>query len=212
MFNTRFSTNEKGVTLIEIVVVIAIIAIFCTVMISDFPTIEKQFALSRASYSLAQDLRKAQDLGLSGVSVINSNSLPMATSGYGVYLNLSNPTQYIIYADIRPDSTTPGDNEYGGNFDYSHAPLCTSLNSITIIEKTDCIISIIDITKENSSLSIKGIDNINGAFTSINFSPPDPTTTIDNIVSASKPITINLTNGLGTRSVQVNSSGLINVQ
>lgn len=185
----KISNSQKGISLVEIIVVIFIIAIFSTILISDFPTIQRQFALSRAAYKLAEDLRRAQDLSLSGVKTNDSSGQPIAkVYGYGVYFNLSVPTQYIIYADV-------------GNFQ-------RYISGDPIIETTD-------ISKDNPSLYIKQINNINGAYVSINFSPPDPTIKIDNLSSGNSEIGIVLglnSDSSAIRTVWANTSGLINVQ
>jgi type II secretory pathway pseudopilin PulG len=198
-------STERGITLVEIIVVILIIALFSMILISDFPKIQRQSALSRVTYKLAQDLRKAQDLGLSGVLIKDSQNNPIMAVGYGVYINLDqSTTKYIIYADVKTDSIA---NAYSGNF--STPLFCSS----TASPASDCVIEIIDVSKEDSSLSIKPFTNIDGNSTSINFSPPDPTITIANLVSSSSQIAITLGNTDGaTRKVWVNTSGLINVQ
>jgi type II secretory pathway pseudopilin PulG len=93
--------NSAGITLVEIIVVIFIIALFSAIVIADFPTIQKHFALSRASYQLAQDLRKIQDLGLSGVQTKDMIGNTISVQGYGIYINTSQSReQYVMYADV----------------------------------------------------------------------------------------------------------------
>ena len=201
----KFPTKNlsRGITLIELIIVIFIIAYFSIILISDFPKMLRQFALSRVTYKLAQDLRKSEDLGLSGVPINDQNNNPIAIKGYGIYINLAeSTTKYIIYADV------DGNQKYSGDFS-------THLCSDQINPKSDCPIEkIIDISNENPSLSIKEpITNISEDLTSINFSPPNPTVRIDNInpSSSSVGITIGNTDGL-ERTIQVNTSGLISVQ
>ncbi len=193
---------EKGITLIEIIVVIFIIASFSVILISDFPKIQRQYALSRATYKLAQDLRRTQDLGLSGVQVKDNKGDPVAIKGYGVYIDTTPPArQYLIYADVLPSVNGVANQKYDGSF---LTPLCI-IQSDPI---SDCVIEIIDISEENASLSIAeisgGVDNV-----SINFSPPDP---VIDISSGRSEVTITLSNGLLTRTVSVNKSGLIAIQ
>ena len=108
MAQIKFKTkSQKGITLVEIIVAVFIIVIFSVMLISNFPKIQDEFAISRAAYQLAQDLRKTQDLGLSGVPlsdasgnlIVDINGAPMPVRGYGIYI-LSNSQQYIIYADV----------------------------------------------------------------------------------------------------------------
>ncbi|MFH1968305.1 MAG: hypothetical protein ABIJ84_02880 [bacterium] len=205
---SRFKLQEKGTTLVEIIVVIFIIAIFSSILISNFPKIIRQFALSGSAYKLSQDFRKVQDLGLSGVLIVEEQvggqSQQIRAKGYGIYFNLRQNTQYIIYAD----RGSPSDFKYNGNLQ-----LCSN----SVDSEADCILETINITDENSDLYIKEIININsGAVdTSINFTPPNPDIAIDNLSSGKKEIGVML--GLGSepllsRTVWVNISGLIRVE
>jgi len=205
-FFPNIKKSEKGVTLIEIIVVILVITLFSLILIADFPKIQKQMALSRVTYKLAQDLRKVQDLSLSGVKLKDSIGNPIAVKGYGIYIDVGNPTKYIIYADI--------DNTHACN--YLNQPCSDSLqlcDAPTADPKLDCALEEpVDISKENINLKISSIVGINNKnFTSINFRPPDPITDIQNFISGRPEIVISLYNGLTYRKISVNKSGLINV-
>jgi len=197
-FFPNIKNSDKGVTLVEIAVVIFIIVLFSLIVISDFPKIKRQFALSRATYKLAQDLRRVEDLGLSGVQINDASKTLIKAKGYGIYINLTlSPTQYVIYADV--------DN----NQKYNDGQFCDSADRDPA---RDCAVEIIDVSDKDPGLSLQSMDSVVGGVTSINFSPPNPTVRIDNIISDGTQIVINLSNGLSTRSVLVNISGLINVQ
>ncbi len=180
--------EEKGITLIEIIVVIAIITLFSMILIADYPKIKRQFALSRAVYKFAQDLRKTQDLGLSGVQIKNSAGEIIVAKGYGVYINLSSPTEYKIYAD------TSRDDEYTLGEDFET----------------------IDISKQEAGVFITAINNIGSyRYASINFNPPNPKTTIDNLESDKNSIEVVFAlsvDQLINRKVSINTSGLIEVK
>jgi len=196
--------SDAGITLVEIVVVIFITVLFSMLIISDFPTIQRRLALSRATYKLAQDLRKTEDFGFSGVT-IKYKTGHITVKGYGIFLGPAS-TQYLIYADVN------GNEIYDGSF---FNGLCSEQ---TDPPQADCPIEIIDIREENPSLSIKKIENIVGVFPiSINFMPPNPTINIANAGgSYNDPAGIVIVLGLTTdlsaeRRILVNSSGLINV-
>jgi len=218
--------SERGITLVELVVVIFIIALFSTILVANFPEIQRQFALSRATYRLAQDLRTAQGLGLSGVPITDKNGTAILAKGYGIYINLSNSaTKYVIYADV-PGAAVNGvrtsDQKYSGDLSY---PLCVNVNQLPPIGAlaTDCVISVVDISKvENPSLYIKGITDCtqsgcvadSGGGVSINFNPPNPTTSMTG--SGGTYSAVNLTLGLRTssssgRTISVNTFGLIDI-
>lgn len=208
MSQTSYSNfYERGVTLVEIVAVVFMIALFSTILIADFPKIQRQFTLSRTAYNLAQSLRKAQDLGLSGIRMNDSNANQIPAKGYGVFIDkTADPTQYIIYADIGT-IVSAADQKFN-----STNIKCSGQSNFT----TDCIVEIINVTKENSELYIKEIKGESGvsysAYVSVNFSPPDPIVNIDP-ASAKVGIVLGLTSDdSSTRTVWVNKSGLISVE
>ncbi|MCX6718694.1 MAG: hypothetical protein NTY81_03805 [Candidatus Staskawiczbacteria bacterium] len=209
-FFSNLKKYSKGITLVEIVVMIFIIALFSLIVISDFPRIQKQYALSRAAYKLAQDLRRTQDLGLSGIKLNDTNGQPITVEGYGIYFDVSNTNpreniKYVIYADVN------GDKKYSGDLSYPFCDEADQGNPIIYPLATDCVIDEIDVSKENPSLYIEGIENIMGSYASVNFTPPDPITTIDTLNLGQSGINIVLNNGLSARKVFVNTSGLINI-
>ena len=194
----RSMINESGVTLIEIIVVVAIITIFSAILISDFPSIERQFYLTRAAYQLAQDLRRVQSLSLSGSFLPGGQSI----SGYGLYINTdTNPQSYILYADSCKDQKYTIDDPTCPAGDYTQGTLGT-----------------IDMTQGGRypEVYIEGLTGIDGgAITSIDFTPPNPTTTIQNISAGYNQIGIILglkSDPAKTKEVDVNTAGFINVK
>ncbi len=216
---------KKGITLVEIVVVIFIISMFMVILISDFPKMLRQFALSRVVYNFAQDLRKAQDLGLSGVRLNDKTGKAITVKGYGIYVNYSkNPTKYLLYADVAAAADINGPGKSDQKYDDPVSPLyCSEVdqpgggaNIVNGVLVVDCIVSEVDISKESSSLSIDSITNTAGSSnTSINFTPPDPITTIDNLdttITNNNQVGIVFKNTDGAkRTVYVNTSGLISI-
>jgi hypothetical protein len=207
--NCKLKILSKGITLIEIIIVIFLIVLFSTILISDFPKIQMQFALSRATHKLAQDLRRVQDLGLSGVQIKDSLGNPITVKGYGVYVNpVQDGQKYVIYADVT-DSNGVVDHKFIGQYNNN---FCSDKTNPT----ADCVIEIIDISQENPNLYIKNqIISVSTYYTSINFSPPNPIINIDNInMDASEiGIVFGLTGDISAvRTVWVTTSGLINVQ
>jgi prepilin-type N-terminal cleavage/methylation domain-containing protein len=204
----NISNLEKGITLIEIIVVIFIIGIFSVILVSDFPKIQRLFALSRSTYKLGQDIRRAEDLGLSGVQVNDIQKNLISIKGYGIYINFFYEKQkYLIYADV-DSPNSPANQMFDGNFS---TLLCNERDKPAV----DCVIEIVDIAKENLSLTIKNIENVNTlGYVDINFSPPDPTVKINNIKEGSDRVGIvfGLSSGSSERTVWTNKSGMIEVE
>lgn len=196
----NFKIFSKGITLVEIIVAIFIITIFSAILIADFPKIQRQFALSRATYKLAQELRKTEDLGLSGVQTVGITN----AKGYGVYFNISAPEQYSIYAETCPPDLS--------DYKYTDDQLCS--------ERHDDIVEIIDISKEEQGVYIKELSGADGGSAnsiSINFTPPNPNVTITKNSDDNSLKVINIVLGLYAdasleKTISVNISGLIEIK
>ena len=189
--NSKFKNKNsaKGITLIEILVVMFIIAIFSSILVADFPKMKRQFALTRAVYKMSQDLRRAQDMGLSGLQVGGINA-----KGYGVYINLNGTSlgnkKYIIYADVDDDQ------QYTQGTDFVVEE--TNLDQIEL----GVIISAIDGTTDSQQVDI-------------NFKPPNPTITITSLspgINQAQIIFALEFDPLKIRMVLVNTAGLIEIR
>lgn len=189
--------SEKGITLVEVIVVILIISIFSMILISDFPKIKRQFSLSRSVYKLAQDLRRAQDMALSGLQITDENGQAVLAKGYGIYINPAPGNKgYILYAD----SNQPADFEF---------------TPVSGGEPGDYIIERIEIAPESPDVFIKEIKDIDGDWTSINFNPPNPNIVIANLAVGKSGIEIVLSlesDASAERAIFVNKRGLIEVR
>jgi len=143
--------NNKGFTIIELLVMVGVLAVMSSVLFIDFGKDSKKFALERSTQKLAQDIRRSQAMAKSAISGTEN------TTGYGVYLSKAsgNNTGYIIYRN-------ENENPY-------YEPGTDAVVETISLESE---ISICDIKKDNVSES----DNI----MSISFEPPDPITYIEN--------------------------------
>lgn len=90
--------NSKAFTLIELIVVTAIIVLLTTLILSNYRAGDRQFALQRSAHKLAQDLRRVQEMAVSVQEF--EGTMP---GGYGLYLNKNQPAQYLIFADLNGD-------------------------------------------------------------------------------------------------------------
>jgi type II secretory pathway pseudopilin PulG len=201
--------KEKGITLVEIAVSLVIITMFSAILISNFPRIKASFSVTRAAYKLAQDLRRAQDLGLSGTQIKgSSDGSSIKVQGYGIHMSINldgyeytGNNEYWIYANSCLNQGL-----------YYIAPwvLCTTGDYIVEKIKFDDV----DVYIKNFNDIVGGGDTKNG-WMDINFSPPSPTTTINNKCSTCNSINITLSNHSfpdQIKRVVVNTSGLIEVK
>jgi prepilin-type N-terminal cleavage/methylation domain-containing protein len=93
-FSGGRTSKKLGFTFIELIVVIAVIAILTTISFPYYNSIKKNLALERSAAKLVQDIRRAQEMTISG----QSPSGVFPKGGYGIYLNKNN-TDYVLFKD-----------------------------------------------------------------------------------------------------------------
>jgi hypothetical protein len=193
-----FEFKEKGTTLVEIAVVMFIITMFSLILINDFPKILRQFAVSRSAYKLSQDIRRVEDLGLSGVKIVGQAD---PIGGYGLYIDktyVDGDKQYKIYADNCSETA---------DFKYTSITGCQ-----------DYIVETIIISEMQAGVYIKEINGTGNSYNyiSINFTPPNPKITITEfnpLEEKSIDIVIgSIFDSSLEKTVSVNTSGLIEVK
>lgn len=89
----------RGFTLVEMLVVLAIIVIVTTIAINGQSSFNKSLLLTDTAYTMAFSIREAQSLGLSS-RLFGT----VQNAGYGIYVSRTTPTSYIFYADTNPVS------------------------------------------------------------------------------------------------------------
>ncbi len=183
--------QERGFTLVELLVVIAILTVLPIIVVSDFPRIRLQFALSRAAHTFAQDVRNAQDLALSSLTYTDQFGVTQPNSGYGIYVDVNGlgATTYVIYAD-----KTPANNQY---------------------DAQDYIVKTVDFSQDEPGIIITGVAHVANNQASINFKPPNPDITITQLDQGenSVEVTFALASDPSTyQTVSINTSGLIEVK
>lgn len=97
---------SKGFTLIELLVVTSIIVLMTVLILSNYRAGDQQLALRRSASKLAQDLRRAEELALSSKEF--GDEVP---AGYGIYFDISNPTHYILFAELDGEQGYSDDSE-----------------------------------------------------------------------------------------------------
>ena len=96
-----FRVFQPGFTIFEAIVVIFMITIIAGIVLANFPALNQTIAIQRAGQDFSLELRKAQSMALSVRQVTDPKSGNFTIPDkYGVYVDLANPKQYILYGDI----------------------------------------------------------------------------------------------------------------
>jgi len=168
-------TTSKGFTLIEMLVVLAIIVVITGIVIFNVGTERQNSALLRSSQKLSLDLRRTQNFALSS-KVFKTTGVPC---GWGVHFNGINSTNYIIFADLAVNQN------------------CSDRDFIRAANGSEDFETI----NLESGITVSGLS---GGLTDIIFTPPDPvvtftpnqtsvSVTLINKNSATRAITVNKT-------------------
>jgi len=174
---------SKGFTLVELLVVTAIIVLMTALILPNYRTSDKQLVLQRATYKLAQDLRRTQEMAMSAKEF--QGQVPPR---YGIEFG-KDRNYYILFADMNiPD----------GNGKYEPPGPDIEVERITL-EKG---VMVQDLLTPLSKTTVW-----------VAFKPPDPLTTIRDPGEDRAILRIKLTNADNQiKIVSVNNVGLIAIE
>lgn len=99
--NSKLETS-KGFSLIELVVVIAILTAITSIVLFNQSIFSSNVVLQNLAYEIALTVRQAQFFGIN----VRETSLGGGTfeSGYGVFFDVNTPNSFIFFADIDNDN------------------------------------------------------------------------------------------------------------
>jgi len=96
-----------GFTLVEILVVTAIILTLSSIMLANLRSGEIQYAQDRGLHKLSQDFGRAENLSMSAKEFQGE----MPAGGYGLYFKIEEKDHYILFADLN------GNQQYDSGLD-----------------------------------------------------------------------------------------------
>ena len=105
----------RGFTLVEMMVVIAIMGIVGGMVFVNYRGNERQVVLDNAAAKVAQDIRRARELALRA-GLFNCQPPGTEFKGYGIYFNAGTPTSYRLFAECNDNDryNDPQDDLIGG--------------------------------------------------------------------------------------------------
>jgi len=89
--------TNAGFTLIEMLMVIAIIGTITGVVLTSQNSFNKAFVVSNAAYDVSLSLRNTETYGISSRGTATTRN-----AGYGVEFSTANPSSYILFTDTYP--------------------------------------------------------------------------------------------------------------
>ena len=102
----HFLRSRKGFSLIELMVVISIVTLISGVTLFNHNRFRGGVALENLAYEIALAIRQAQFFGIN-VRMIEGSF----DTGYGVYFDKTDPTSFILFADLNDNRFYDDSNE-----------------------------------------------------------------------------------------------------
>jgi len=195
-----FKNDQRGFTLLELTVVIAIIILLSGIVLTNYRIGEREYALLRSAHKLAQDLRTVEKMAMASETLPSSSGEWFPQGGYGIYFNQQeNPNSYILFADC--------------NKNYIKDTVYTCLENSAPEEIKELSLEE-KIKISNLELFSKTFGTIPVSSFSVTFFPPDPQIKImsDPTSPEYDSATITLTYSDGEiKTVKINTVGLIEI-
>jgi len=205
------TNHEKGLTFIELIVVISIFAIMGSIVLFRFDSFNKKIALDTLAQDIALRIVEAQKAAISGVSNANFSSGALVPA-YGVYFRSAvsagaDNTKFVYFND------TITDRKYSTN-PATACPLTPSLLSECLAETTitsgDYVSNICYITASG----IKSCAGTGSLALHVSFKRPFPDASLlldPNITADRAYVEVSSRDGAMQKTITINSLGHVSV-
>lgn len=157
--------KSQGFSLVEIIVVTAIILLFTALILPNYKAGQLQYALRLSSQRLALDLRRVQNLAMSTAG-FDDRKAPKG--GYGIFFD-SSKKSYFLFADCN------------GSKDYTNTGSPCETTGADESEKIEEI-------KLETGVRIKSINGVGSGY--VIFVPPDPSVIINGVATTAGTLDI----------------------
>jgi prepilin-type N-terminal cleavage/methylation domain-containing protein len=124
-FAKRYGATQRGFTLIEMLVVIAIVAVVASTLLFNYSTFSTDVSVRNLAEDMALSVRKAQSYATSvhsidGTADITSDTYPaygvsFSTIGSSNVPYAATDTNFALFADVSPDGKGDTSNTYGND-------------------------------------------------------------------------------------------------
>ena len=114
LFSPNTKTKKKltgGFSLVELMVTIGIVTLVTGVVMVKYSAFNSVVILKSQAYELALDIREAQVFGVSVGGGTNSYR-----QAYGIYVDMTNPNQYLLFQDTSGDLQYDAGEEIGETY------------------------------------------------------------------------------------------------
>jgi prepilin-type N-terminal cleavage/methylation domain-containing protein len=217
--NQKKSSQKKGFTMMELVVVMAIFGILTSITVYNYGKFNGNIIMTNMAYEIALSVREAQVYSL-GVRGSDGNF----DTRYGIYFNINNSQNFVFFADRIGNKICEINEETGDACsievcDDESKNECETLNTLTrginIVKICGSVVGVEPMDFETGNCS-SGASNMNVA--TITFERPNPDAFVYNMDSGAIAeelrnisVLIEANNG-AKRAVYIRENGQISVE
>lgn len=114
------SVHQNAFTLIELLVVVAIFAVIMSVALWNQKSLSSNVLISNLGYEIALAIRETQAYGIGARAQSGATSAQAFQGGFGIYANMNNPQQLIVFSDVNNNKLYDGLNEIFATYQFKN--------------------------------------------------------------------------------------------